>query len=299
MALQNNGQSQNYSVINRLAAEEQKRKLPMKFSQYSSDSPEGSIWIVANSKACTGYIKHSCSKLLCMNSEERMTVVKRLRLCFLRLREGHRAAACNTKGRCQKQAVMDDIILDRTGEYRRRWAVKGCEPSKLYNEDGNSMAINCLFDTGSFVKNSVHEALNLKGPLESVSIEPLGSSGGGCKRVRRVKMCLSPIKDHEIRRQLIEALCLRKISESPNLRLEIKQFSHLAPLKLAEDFTNLCTSFDVLIWLDYYYKFIDQKIIKDVEGEPIAIHSTLGWIVCDSIPENVLTTRIRTMFVKI
>ncbi|KAL1243501.1 Large ribosomal subunit protein [Trichinella spiralis] len=130
------------------------------------------------------------------------------------------------------------------------------------------MAINCLFDTGSFVKNSVHEALNLKGPLESVSIEPLGSSGGGCKRVRRVKMCLSPIKDHEIRRQLIEALCLRKISESPNLRLEIKQFSHLAQLKLAEDFTNLYTSFDVLIGLDYYYEFIDQKIIKDQEGEP-------------------------------
>ncbi|OUC46285.1 hypothetical protein D917_01640, partial [Trichinella nativa] len=44
--------------------------------------------------------------------------------------EGHRVAACNTKGSCQKQAVMDDIILDRTGEYRRRWAVKGCEPSK-------------------------------------------------------------------------------------------------------------------------------------------------------------------------
>ncbi|KRY21163.1 hypothetical protein T12_3574 [Trichinella patagoniensis] len=59
-----------------------------------------------------------------------MTVSKRLRLCFLRLREGHRVAACNTKGRCQKQAVMDDIILHRTGEYRRRWAVKGCEPSK-------------------------------------------------------------------------------------------------------------------------------------------------------------------------
>ncbi|KRX56032.1 hypothetical protein T09_14862 [Trichinella sp. T9] len=259
----------------------------------------------------------SCSKFLCMNSEERMTVSKRLRLCFLRLREGHRVAACNTKGSCQKQAVMDDIILDRTGEYRRRWVVKGCEPSKwavqggksrkhrslrrscsllwtsillqtahskLHNEDGNSMT------------KSVPEALNLKGPLESVSIEPLGNSGGGCKRVRRVKMCLSPINDHEIRRQLIEALCLLKISESPNLLLEIKQFSHLAPLKLAEDFTNLYTSFDVLIWLDYYYEFIDQKIIKDLDGEPIAIHSTLGWIVYDSIPENVPTTRIRAMF---
>ncbi|KRX45139.1 hypothetical protein T05_11569 [Trichinella murrelli] len=179
-----------------------------------------------------------------MNSEERITVSKRLRLCFLRLRESHRVAACNTKGSCQKQAVMDDIILDRTGSQH------------------------------SFVKKSVPEALNLKGPLESVSIEPLGNSGGGCKRVRR-------------------------ISESPNLLLEIKQFSHLAPLKLAEDFTNLYTSFDVLIWLDYYYEFIDQKIIKDLDGEPIAIHSTLGWIVCDSIPENVPTTRIRAMFAKI
>ncbi|KRX27537.1 hypothetical protein T07_8136 [Trichinella nelsoni] len=139
------------------------------------------------------------------------------------------------------------------------------------------MTVNCLFDAGSqrsFVKNSVPEALNLKGPLESVSIKILGNSGGGCKRMRR-------------------------ISEIPNLHLEIKQFSHLVPLKLAEEFTNLYTSFDVLTWLDYYYEFIDQKIIKDLEEEPIAIHSTLGWIVCDSIPENVPTTRIRTMFVKI
>ncbi|KRX27485.1 hypothetical protein T07_4144 [Trichinella nelsoni] len=67
-----------------------------------------------------------------------MTVAKRLRLCFLRLREGHRVAACNTKGGCQKQAVMDDIILDRTGECRKRWAVKGCEPSKWAAQGGKS-----------------------------------------------------------------------------------------------------------------------------------------------------------------
>ncbi|KRZ65461.1 hypothetical protein T10_5000 [Trichinella papuae] len=99
----------------------------------------------------------------------------------------------------------------------------------------------------SFVKKSVAEALNLKEPLVSVSMEPLSSNGGDCKRVRQVKMWLNAVKDHENRRELVEALCLRKKRERPNVRLEIKQFSHLTPLQLAEDFTNLSTSFDDLI----------------------------------------------------
>ncbi|KRZ68418.1 hypothetical protein T10_10522 [Trichinella papuae] len=38
--------------------------------------------------------------------------------------------------------------------------------ARLYNEEGNSMIVNCLFDSGSqrsFVKKSVAEALSLKG----------------------------------------------------------------------------------------------------------------------------------------
>ncbi|KRX33345.1 hypothetical protein T09_6378 [Trichinella sp. T9] len=32
--------------------------------------------------------------------------------------------------------------------------------------------------------------------------------------------------------------------------------------------------------LDYYYEFVDHKIKRGKKGEPVAVHSTLGYIIC-------------------
>ncbi|KAL1230154.1 putative transcriptional regulatory protein [Trichinella spiralis] len=131
--------------------------------------------------------------------------------------------------------------------------------ARLYNEDGNSMIVNCLFDSGSqrsFVKKSVAAALSLKGPFETVNIESFGNINSECLRVRRVKFWLTS-----------------KITDRPNVRLDIKQYSHFTSLQLAEDFNDLSSTFDVLIGLDYNYDFINQAIIKGQEGEPMAIYS--------------------------
>ncbi|KRX66294.1 hypothetical protein T09_3885 [Trichinella sp. T9] len=32
--------------------------------------------------------------------------------------------------------------------------------------------------------------------------------------------------------------------------------------------------------LDHYYEFVDHKIKRGKKGEPVAVHSTLGWIIC-------------------
>ncbi|KRZ74107.1 hypothetical protein T10_11196 [Trichinella papuae] len=159
------------------------------------------------------------------------------------------------------------------------------------------MIVNCLFDSGSqrsFVKKSVAEALSLRGPYETVSIESFGNISSECIRVRRVKFWLTSVRDNSPKKQMVEALCLKKITDRPNVRLNIKQYSHFKSLQLAEDFTDLSSTFDVLIGLDYYYDFINQVIMKGQKGEPMAIHSTLGWIICGPIPEKVETKSVKT-----
>ncbi|OUC40700.1 hypothetical protein D917_03881, partial [Trichinella nativa] len=174
--------------------------------------------------------------------------------------------------------------------------------ARLYNEDGNSMIVNCLFDSGSqrsFIKKSVAEALSLKGPFETVNIESFGNINSKCLRVRRVKFWLTSVRDKSHKKQMVEALCLKKITDRPNVRLDIKQYSHFTSLQLAEDFTDLSSTFDVLIGLDYYYDFINQAIIKGQEGEPMAIHSTLGWIICGPTPGKVPMKNTKMLFAKI
>ncbi|KRY07206.1 hypothetical protein T12_2830 [Trichinella patagoniensis] len=168
---------------------------------------------------------------------------------------------------------------------------------RIYYSVQNELSF--LFSYPLFPTKNVPEALGLKGPYEAVSIESLGSDNSECGRVRRVKLWLACVKYNHHEKQMVEALCLRKITVRPSIRLDIKRYIHLASLQLAEDFMDLSSAFGVLIGLDYYYDFIDHVIVKGQEGEPMAMHSTLGWIICDTIPDKSATNSIKTLFAKV
>ncbi|KRZ15249.1 hypothetical protein T11_16503 [Trichinella zimbabwensis] len=240
----------------------------------------------------------NCPKFIRMNPNERITNVKRLRLCFLCLKRGHSVAFCKAKLKCRIEECSErhhpliHLNQDRRSSARAR----------LYNEEGNSIIVNCLFDSGSqrsFVKKSVAEALSLKGPYETVSIESFGNISRESLRVRRVKFWLTSVGENSPKKQMVEALCLKRITDRPNVRLNIKQYSHFKSLQLAEDFSDLSSTFDVLIGMDYYYDFINQVIMKGQKGEPMAIHSTLGWIICGPTPGKVMTKNVKTLFAKV
>ncbi|KAL1235274.1 Uncharacterized protein TSPI_04200 [Trichinella spiralis] len=269
----------------------------------------------------------NCPKFICMSPKERITNVKKLGLCFLCLKKGHLATTCKAKLRCRVEECSKrhhplihlnqekrSVIENQTDTIEKnkvhvthamvgnRGTLLQSARARLYNEDGNSMIVNCLFDSGSqrsFVKKSVAEALSLEGPFETVNIESFGNINSECLRVRRVKFWLTSVRDKSHKKQMVEALCLKKITDRPNVRLDIKQYSHFTSLQLAEDFTDLSSTFDVLIGLDYYYDFINQAIIKGQEGEPMAIHSTLGWIICGPTPGKVPMKITKMLFAKI
>ncbi|KRX38442.1 hypothetical protein T05_14190 [Trichinella murrelli] len=116
--------------------------------------------------------------------------------------------------------------------------------------------------------------------MERVFIESLGGDHNKCKRTRRVKFWISSLNGKDDEKQLILALCLPKICQKSKLVPNVHRLKHSTALQLADDFTGNSGAFDVLIVLDYYYEFVDHKIKRGKKGEPVAVHSTLGYIIC-------------------
>ena len=90
---------------------------------------------------------------------------------------------------------------------------------------------------------------------------------------------------------IIEALVIPEICNSltnQNSKFVIQgNYPHLQGLRFA-DFTNFETkNIDVLIGLDYYYNFILGNIRRRNTNEPVAIQSTLGWILSGHYQNNI------------
>ncbi|KRZ82897.1 hypothetical protein T08_1935 [Trichinella sp. T8] len=96
-----------------------------------------------------------------------------------------------------------------------------------------------------------------------------------CKKTRRVKFWISSLNGKDDEKQLVETLCLSKICQKPKLVPNVHRLKHLTALQLADDFTGNSGAFDVLICL-----YNGHKIKRGKKGEPVAVHSTLGWIIC-------------------
>ncbi|KRX54037.1 hypothetical protein T09_12514 [Trichinella sp. T9] len=86
------------------------------------------------------------------------------------------------------------------------------------------------------------------------------------------KIQLSSIRCNEISddllpsKQLVEALCIRKISDRLSILVDINRHSHLTSLQLAEDFTDLSSTFDLLFmtslmkWSGVVFNMIEAVI---------------------------------------
>ncbi|KRZ11356.1 hypothetical protein T11_12635 [Trichinella zimbabwensis] len=109
-----------------------------------------------------------------------------------------------------------------------------------------------------------------------------------------------PLIGDDRKKHLVDAFCLLKICQKPTIVPEIYQLKHLKTLQIADDFRGSFKAFDVPIGLDCYYEFIDQKMKRRKRREPIAIHSTLGWIVCCLIvnEKRESTTSVKALCVK-
>ncbi|CDW60349.1 DUF1758 domain containing protein [Trichuris trichiura] len=158
---------------------------------------------------------------------------------------------------------------------------------------GDRTVVMCLLDAGSqrsFITEELANRMPLNGPLEYVEIFTLGGQSKYCKRTRRVQFALSALDSGEQRGakqwRTVEALWLSKICSpiQANPLLQ-RRWKHVYPRE--------CSKIDVLIGLDYYYDFSGG--VSWHAGEPVALRTLFGWIVCGSMGEGNKLRNVRSL----
>ncbi|KRZ81732.1 hypothetical protein T08_12448, partial [Trichinella sp. T8] len=150
--------------------------------------------------------------------------------------------------------------------------------------NGKRLVINCLFDGGAEqtrVTEDTAKALGLVGMAESVTVKGIGSTHCTPTLGRRVRFRLSLVKanDHDLDVEPIEALTLSQICDDIQLvPVRCDNWKHLQHLRIPEE-QDEKLPVHVLIGVDSYGRFLGEKILQGNPTEPVAIETTLGWVV--------------------
>ncbi|KFD65298.1 hypothetical protein M514_00605, partial [Trichuris suis] len=62
-----------------------------------------------------------------------------------------------------------------------------------------------------------------------------------------------------------------------------KTWKHVRGLHLADQFPRDATEVDVLIGLDHYYDFVRAAIRRGRRNQPVAVLTTLNWLLCGRV----------------
>uniref|UniRef100_A0A5S6R4J3 DUF1758 domain-containing protein n=1 Tax=Trichuris muris TaxID=70415 RepID=A0A5S6R4J3_TRIMR len=155
--------------------------------------------------------------------------------------------------------------------------------ARVCGSNGLSREVTCLFDAGtqpSFIRTAIANDLGLEGSKEHISIYAFGSQSSKTERTRRVRFSLETL-DNRGGRQWMQALCLSRLCEPLEANASInRKWSHVRNLALADEFPRGKAVVDILIGLDYYYEFIHGPVRRRRREEPLAVQSSLGWILC-------------------
>ncbi|KRZ54428.1 hypothetical protein T02_13454 [Trichinella nativa] len=149
---------------------------------------------------------------------------------------------------------------------------------------GRKRLVNCLLDTGaerSLVRQDVADELKLAGDVHPISFRGVGGSRFSCQASRLVRLGLSPVNgEHAGERYELQAMTAPVLCEdlwqtpvSPN------DWPHLQSLNLTREVGEL-TPVHVIIGLDSYFRFLGRQVIRGGDGDPVAVETRLGWIIC-------------------
>ena len=256
--------------------------------------------IKGNCASCKGY--HSldrCPKFQGMSVDDRITLVKKERLCFNCLRPFHQVSDCYKESTCksrgcttkhsywlhkregttekQNETCLVTTKVRSDPEEKRRWISLRTIPVIL-EVRGREIKVNALLDdasTVSYVSERVVSELGITGPQIELPVKVVG---GITQRIpaQDVRMNLKDMEKKLCRR--FRALALKTVTGDMrviNWRSAREGWTHLKDVIFPASSER--NTVDVLIGADYLELHQSIREIKGKVNEPIARLTPLGW----------------------
>ena len=278
------------------------------------------------------YCKQHHSPSLCnvvTNTQDRMAIVKRDKLCFNCLGH-HKVALCNSKFRCktckhkhhtslcstQTTPTSDTNSPGNSVPTTELFTPTVSESSPLQLKTSScllktaiamvstsnvTMEGNIIFDEGaqrSFITEEMATKLNLKpSGKDNISLASFGSRSATNRILTTGVINVHALSGEKIP---VSVLVVPKIAPPIQnyVRTSLDHFPHIMGIKLAHPVTD-DENFEIsiLIGADYYWTFIEDHIIRGTG--PTAVASKLGYLLSGPLPAHPHNSRISLFHVSV
>ena len=178
-------------------------------------------------------------------------------------------------------AEKTEVLVNSTNNFDE--IILQCAVGDVSNISEKLCTTTCLlFDGGSqrtYITDRLQNELELKCiRKEKLIVKRFASSEGVLKCLDVVQFCLrgNGVKIY------MEALCVPHICSTikvPSIGWTKGHYKYLQDLDLVKPPTDF-NDVDILVGLDYYYSVISGRVIRGSPGDPVAVESVLGWMVC-------------------
>ncbi|KRX51142.1 hypothetical protein T05_9409 [Trichinella murrelli] len=220
-----------------------------------------------------------CASLKQASRQKQREMATRYRLCFCCLKPGHVSSACKTDRRRKRPASKDSsaVVSVGTTTTERVQETPTTIKVRAFGDAGSGITVTCLLDTGaeySFIREDVASALGVVGRAQPVKVE--GS--------QVVQLWLGRLDGSQnAERYPLEALTVPSLCHRiPVSKILTSEWEHLQFLDPVID-DESSDEVHVVIGIDYYYRFLGDAIRRGKPGDPVAVETVLGWIICGPV----------------
>ncbi|KRY91134.1 hypothetical protein T4D_15922 [Trichinella pseudospiralis] len=242
-----------------------------------------------------------CASLKQASRQKQREMATRYRLCFCCLKPGHVSSACKTDRRRKRPASKDSSAVVSVGttttERVQETPTVECKSSSVSMMHANlasekrgkinrfqTIKARAFGAEYSFIREDVASALGVVGRAQPVKVEGFGGVTHEHPSSQVVQLWLGRLDGSQnAERYPLEALTVPSLCHRiPVSKILTSEWEHLQFLDPVID-DESSDEVHVVIGIDYYYRFLGDAIRRGKPGDPVAVETVLGWIICGPV----------------